>query len=481
MPVVFAILAVACALWGLVYARRGSMAVGCAAFVIVGYVLGHEFWHARVGPVPVTLDRAIFAGVIALAFIQWRSGTLRVRKGVGSDWLLGTLLLIMTASALIAGAPSVVSHEGTVWGRLAFSFGLPGLLYWIASQTAPTKREWKIVLTMFVVLGTYLGITAMMEVAGKWSLVFPRYIADPNLGIHFGRARGPSLNSASLGIFLTSCLWCGWLLLPQMRQRWQQLAILAVLPLMALGVLLTYTRSTWIGLAASGLVVALVQMPRRWRPTALLAAVVGGVLVAGVSWSYIVGLEREGTAAESHHSVDQRQSFAYVSWQMFKDYPIFGVGFGRFYDRKLPYLSDRRQEVELESIRLLHHHNTLLSLLTELGMVGLAVFLALLAAWARYARMLASDEAGEAWRRGQGVLMLAILVNYVCSALFHDLALVPPLQWLLMLFAGFATCAWTESRVATNGLRTAIGTACGSRVVVDGHARPTNPGWAPLR
>ena len=58
--------------------------------------------------------------------------------------------------------------------------------------------------------------------------------------------------------------------------------------------------------------------------------------------------------------------------------PVFGVGFGRFYDRKLPYLSDRSQNFELESIRPLHHHNTLLSVLTETGLVGLAAFVAML-------------------------------------------------------------------------------------------------------
>ena len=76
---------------------------------------------------------------------------------------------------------------------------------------------------------------------------------------------------------------------------------------------------------------------------------------------------------------------------MFKDNPIFGVGFGRFFDRKLPYLSDRSQDFELESLRPLHHHNTLLSLLTETGMIGLAAFIALLVAWARMAWSLAKD------------------------------------------------------------------------------------------
>jgi O-antigen ligase len=135
--------------------------------------------------------------------------------------------------------------------------------------------------------------------------------------------------------------------------------------------------------------------------------------------------------------VNQRKSFAYVSYQMFKEHPVFGVGFGRFYDCKLPYLSDRSQEFELESLRSLHHHNTLLSLLTETGMVGLAAFIAVLVAWARSAWLLVSDTELPAWMRDQGVLMLAVLVTYLSSAVFHDLTLLPSQQWLLFMAAGW--------------------------------------------
>src|SRR3972149_6602942 len=121
---------------------------------------------------------------------------------------------------------------------------------------------------------------------------------------------------------------------------------------------------------------------------------------------------------------------------MFKDHPLFGVGFGRFYDRKLPYLSDRSQDFELESLRNLHHHNTLLSLLTETGMVGLAAFIALLAAWARSAWSLVRDAELPAWVRSQGLLMLAVIITYLSSAVFHDLTLLPSQEWILFLAAG---------------------------------------------
>ena len=73
MPVVAAIAVAAGLVWGAIYARRGSLILGCAALIIAGYALGHTFWHAKIGPVTLTLDRALLVGVIAAFVVQWRS------------------------------------------------------------------------------------------------------------------------------------------------------------------------------------------------------------------------------------------------------------------------------------------------------------------------------------------------------------------------------------------------------------------------
>ena len=413
--------------------------------MVVGYALGHEFWHARIGPLPITLDRLLLVGLLGAFALQWRSGAFSFRRMTGSDWLLVALLAVLVGSAALSGQPDFTDGLTSKWGRLVTSFVIPGMLYAVVRQIPITHREWSRTLTALVVLGIYLACTAVLEMAGYWSLVFPHYISNPNLGIHFGRARGPDLNSVSLGLYLTACCLCGWMLLPQARQRWQQLVLLAAMPLMAFGVLLTYTRSTWIGLAASGLVVAAFQIPRRWRMPAVVCGTLVGVLLACFSWSHLMDIQREGTAGDAEHSVDQRASFAYVSWQMFRDHPILGVGFGRFYDQKLPYLSDRRQTVELESIRGLHHHNTLLSVLTETGLVGLAAFVAVFVAWGRCAWKLAISVAAPTWIRAHGVLMLALIANYLCSAVFHDLTLLPSQELLLLMFAGLTVNLYQTS------------------------------------
>lgn len=438
MPIVLAIFALAALVWGVLYARHGALLLGCAMVLFVSYTFGHVFWNAQVGPLPLTLDRLLLLGVAAAFAVRWWAGRLSIRRLTASDWSLAALLLLLVASALFSGQPDFSDGMTSKWGRLVANFIIPAALFVMVRHVPLTEREVIALLAGFVVLGVYLAVTAIFETLGLWTLVFPRHIADPSLGIHFGRARGPELNSVSLGTYLTACILCAWTLLPIARRRWVQLALAATLPLMTFGVFLTYTRSTWLGLAAGAAVVAALEIPKRWRLPAITMAALAGLLLLAVSWQSIVGLEREGTAADSQHSVDQRKSFAYVSWQMFQDNPVLGVGFGRFYDRKLPYLSDRSQDFELDSIRSLHHHSTPLSVLTETGLVGFAACAILFTVWIQNAWRLARDGGAPRLSRACGVLALAIMASYLCSALFHDLTLLPSQQMLLFAFAALA-------------------------------------------
>ncbi|TWT89700.1 O-Antigen ligase [Pseudobythopirellula maris] len=467
MPAILAILALAAIVWGALVVRRTPVVVLVFGTLVVGYVLGHSFWNAHLGPLPLTLDRLLLAAVVAaFAVKQWRRQTTPTPWGV-VDWALGLLLVWLTVSCYVSQPGEGVRLPTSPWFRLLASFWIPATLYLAVRGERLDASGVRWLLGALVALGVYLGVTALLETAGVWSLVFPRYIADPELGLHYGRARGPGLNSVSLGVYLSVCAGAAWLMIPR-SPRWAQACLLAAVGLMASGVFLTATRSTWIGLAAGGGLVVLLQIPRAWRLTATLGSAVLMGLVLTVGWSAIVNLEREDSGGVSAHSVQQREAFAYVSAQMVRDYPLVGVGFGRFYDKKLPYLSDRRQSFELESLRELHHHNTFLSLLTETGMLGLALYLsvlagALVAAWRLVHSPLASDA-----ERTLGYLLVATVAIYAPSALFHDLSLVHSDQWLVFVITGLGVGA--ERRLA---LRTASASARSALPQATATARPT--------
>src|SRR4051812_40879698 len=317
MPIIALIFAAVGLTWGAIVARRVPPIVGCGLVIAVSYVLGHEFWHVHLGPLPVTLDRIVLIALLGVLAIQWRRGEFTLRKMTGCDWLFVALLGVLAASTVFSGQAAMTDGVTSKWGRLLSSFLLPAVLYAAVRQFSVTQSNWRYLLVTIVAMGVYLSCTAMLEAGHLWSFVFPRYIANPNLGIHFGRARGPELNSVSLGLYLTACGLCAWMLLPEARRRWQQLALIIVMPLIGFSVLLTYTRSTWIGLIAGAMVVAAFQIPRRWRFPAFSAGTLVGLLLVACSWSNLLDIKREGSTGDSEHSVDQRESFAYVSWHMF--------------------------------------------------------------------------------------------------------------------------------------------------------------------
>src|SRR5262245_46797999 len=118
MPILAVIAGVAAMVWGAIYARRGSLAIGAALVLVAAYVVGHEFWHTKVGPVPVTLDRLALGGLLVAASVQWRLGRLQFKRLVGCDWLLIGLIALFVVSALWSGAPELMRDESTVSGRL---------------------------------------------------------------------------------------------------------------------------------------------------------------------------------------------------------------------------------------------------------------------------------------------------------------------------------------------------------------------------
>ncbi|MEM9352500.1 MAG: WecB/TagA/CpsF family glycosyltransferase [Planctomycetota bacterium] len=448
MVLASAIFGLAAALWGVVISRRLSVIVGAALFVAVGYVLTGDLWRFSAGPITLTLGRLVLAGLSTVFLFRLGRGVARLQRVTAVDVFLLAFTGYLTARwALTPEAAADGTSVGPLW-RLIASFLMPATLYGIVRTERITFGHWRGALAVLTGLGCYLGITAVAEISQQWWAVFPRFIADPTLGTHFGRARGPSLNSASLGVCLTVCIWAAWALLFWTHRRWRA-PLTAAGFLMVAGVFFSYTRSTWLGLALTGALVPAITLGRKWKPFILASVAVGGLLGVLVLKGSVLDVGRTDSDGDPRHSVYQRASFAYVSLRMFEDAPLFGCGFGRFYDKKIAYLADRSQQLELESIRLLDHHNTFLSILTETGLVGLILFLGLLAAIAKVSIEAIRDTHSASWVRSQGAFSLAALLAYIASAAFHDLTLSPSEQWLLMLAAGMTVSLRRQAYATT--------------------------------
>jgi O-antigen ligase len=243
------------------------------------------------------------------------------------------------------------------------------------------------------------------------------------------------VQAACYGTVLAICLLAAWTWRAKLS-RPGQLLLLATLPVFALAIYFTYTRSAW-GETVLGLMVVLGLTLRgrlRWAVLAGIAAC--GLIAVAAKWDSLLGFKREQSADETRKSAHMRGSFAYASWLMFQDRPLLGCGFGHYRREVLPYLSDRSSDLDLESIRGYVHHNTLLCLLVETGLVGATIFLALLIGWARAAWQLYRSPLAPEWVKTQAILLLAALATHMCQLLSRDVSYTALENMLVFFLAG---------------------------------------------
>jgi O-antigen ligase len=308
--------------------------------------------------------------------------------------------------------------------HLVNGYMIPFLLYAALRTERLEPRQLKVALIVLLGLGTYLAITAIFEVAKMWGLVFPKFIGDPTIGIHFGRARGPMLQSVRLGLVLLACLvpllvYTVWLN-PTKRLNWAITGLLA--PLMTVAILVTFTRSVWMGLGFVTVVLVGWGMHGLPRRAAVMGILMAGMVVGIIKGPDLVAFKREYSAAETRESTYMRAAFAYVSLKMFQDRPIAGFGFNQFQVYNLPYLADRSTEIRVESIRGYVHHNSFLSLLVDLGMVGFGLYTFVGLSAAIQAYLLWQAVAIPQWVRGLALVAVCMGGVHMIQMAFHEVS-----------------------------------------------------------
>lgn len=417
--------------WGGIFLLRGSLIVGCLAVILSISCFGYEF--LRFEP-SLTIDRLLLLAVVSMYVMQRPLGRVDTKPFNTTDAVTLGFVLWLLVSMLTSDWQEVIKGQVSPLWRWIGGYLTPLLLYWCAKQAAWNERTARYVQVFFVVFGVYLGITAVLEITKQWALVFPSYIADPKVGLHFGRARGPMVHGVSFGHYQGVCLLAVWLCWLRAKGFWR-IILAAVTPIFLAGVFFSYTRSVWMGTGLGLVLVLAMTLQGRARQAVLGGIALSAMLVGLTMMDKLGGFQREQSASDTRESADMRVSFAYVSWQMFLDRPLLGFGFGRFPIDKKPYLGDRSVDLKLEKLRPYVHHNTYLSILTDTGLVGLGLFLAMLGCWLRDAWRTQCGD-GPLWAKHQAALLVGGIGVYGMQALFHELSYTPHDNSLLFFLAG---------------------------------------------
>jgi O-antigen ligase len=290
-------------------------------------------------------------------------------------------------------------------------FGLPFFMFLLLAQVHLSVRELTLLLRSLLVMGCYMALVSIAEHFGWYHLIVPRWIVTPsplfleaslNFASMTGRAGGLLMQSEMNGLVLSliCCLAIFSATLLRMTSGW--LAGTAAL-LCFVGVFFTYTRAAWLACAAALLVLLWRPSVTRFRTQLKRFGVfaVSGIFILAVA--LLPSPTARGRVGDSE-TIFFRLNLWKAAFSMAADRPLFGLGYGAFAE----HVGDYQEEMTVgEPMRIRDRpvHNTVLSVLVELGAIGLVLYFGALATMFGRARRAALAH----WGR-EGGLWLAVFV-----------------------------------------------------------------------
>ncbi len=335
-----------------------------------------------------------------LAARQWRS-TARAIAAEPAAWLGWLLFAALAAGIAWSRVPTAQAAAVLQKYRELLLFGI--VMFLFADALWRARLLW------------VAFVAAVMLLAMSYAALFG-LVLDPEQAA----TQGAVVTKTSIThSFMISLLAYAAALLALQAQAWRRWALGAIAALAALNVLAAVPgRTGYVVLA----VLALFLAAARWSLKGFAAALVGVVLVVAAAYQWLPSFTTriDQTAAETQEyeqapgptSMSFRLHYLKRSAQWLAEHPIAGAGTGgwveAFYEATAgdpPFLHNRRHH---------HPHNEYLHLAVQLGVGGLALFVALLVAGWRRAGALAGQEA---------LLARGIVLAFAVGCLFNDFLL----------------------------------------------------------
>ncbi len=300
------------------------------------------------------------------------------------------------------------------------------LLLMIRAVQTPEQFRW--VVGAWILGATYIGFQAWGNVG--------TYIAGRLSG---GLGGGDFAESSDLSVHLVATLPLISAQFFVTRYTWVRIAMLVSGALTVNAIVLTRTRNAIFGISAIALV-SIFALPRGYRVKGLVGLVVAMLCAFHLTdpnwWKRMNSVQ----AYQTDYSAVYRLQYWGAAIQMSMDHPL-GIGLGRFHERVQDYVSGL--DVHRSA------HSTYFELLAELGIIGLFLFLFVLAltlfrlsTLRRFADHARRDLVDEPDRRiatylgWQAMAVQTSLVGYMACGVFATRTWAEDL-WLLL---GLAAC-----------------------------------------
>ena len=380
-PAIVALLAAGIATFsGLLIAVRPALGIGfvfALVFVPIAF-LNLRLALVLVTPVPfIQYLPAVSVGptfVLIVVFAAWlgsghdrrAQGTSALARQGGLVAALVALLVWVTVSIAVAELIGEGLEKASTWY-------ISALLFVIYATTMRTSRDVRFVLGAFV-SGAVLSISVGLVATG----LQPVSSAIETSTFTEGRLKGGSSDPNYLAAGIVPAIVLAFGLGATSRSPLARWGIAMAVAILGIGLAATQSRGGFIALAVSAVLAVAFLRRHRGPIIAGLAVFVGLVALMLATtpgaWERVTTVDGGGNG---------RSDLWTVAWRVGAEHPIVGVGISDFaaeahrYVRRPGQITEARQIVDRPHVA----HNSYLQSLTEQGIVGLVLFLAVMIAF----------------------------------------------------------------------------------------------------
>ena len=363
----------------------------------------------------LSIDRAVWLILLAIGLYKGMHLVFRDRRTTPLLFWLPFFGLVCTLSWYFSGVDPNPEGKYRFLALIGNFIYIPATVYFICSREENPEKSLQFIFRFLSWLGLYLCFTAFAEHYRIDSLVWPTYILDPSVGIQFGRARGPFAGSAELGSALI-LTFLATALRSNPESIWQRMTTAMILAAHALAIYFTYTRSVWL---AFGLVITILFLlvPRLRYQVGFVITLIFLMAFTGASGKFT--LTGRNLFTERQGTVDYRLINYSTTLRMALDNPLFGVGYGRFYNEWPRYYrvpSGTREIQELTD----GNHNTFLGIFAELGLIGIIPHLMILFRISTFSYRAYWRSGSSRLARDAAFFVVATVAAYCVDAQFLD-------------------------------------------------------------
>ena len=401
---------------------------------------------------PIDTFWVVFSGVVG-AWVLWMDRNPDRPRGMDAiewamalymAWNLYSMISPHEYIAMHAKSPGHVIVTGpplVVWRLIVVQMLLPLVLYRVGRQAFDRTAVVRALLWVILILAAYSAVMSIMQFSGPTELVWPRYMVGDTKnwpGRAAGIFRQPVVNGWLLALGLAvAMLFLSRRSEPTWRRRFAFMVAIAC----GYGIYLTHTRDAWI----SGVVVLIIGalIARGYRKGFIVAICLVASVVA-VNWSTFTSSDRKAGGVGSMNEVHDRLNADQTALWAFARKPFAGWGIGRFQVVNTYHHQQWAPDVPWIRGYGIAAHSNELGILADLGVIGLALWIFLLALvirrlWTAYRTLPDHDLYGKPL----AVTAIMAIAALICAGFTIDLRLVNFPMLPVFLLAGI-TVGWSD-------------------------------------